>query len=43
MGHTNAFLSLVGTLSNILAVISWLIRKKQPFCYISFSLVMTTF
>jgi len=43
MGNTNAFLSLVGTLSNILAMISWIIEKKRSFCYISFILVMTTF
>ena len=29
MGNVSAFLSLVGTLFNVLAMISWLIGKKQ--------------
>ena len=33
MGNASVFQSLVGTLSNILAMISLLIWKKQPFCY----------
>ena len=34
MGNVSAFLNLVGTLSNILAMISWLISKKRSLAII---------